>query len=330
MQSSDEEGEIVYRKPIAKNNIFEYNILNKIGEGTFGIVYLSTKGEKSFALKKMIFENNQNGLPLTTIREIKVLKSLKHKNIINIIDIVTNKIKDKGNVYEKYEIFVVFPYVNTDLSRLIRKELIKRDDMKYILLQIIEGLNYLHENNVIHRDLKSSNILVNDNMEIKIADFGLARVKSLKNDYTPGVVTLWYRPPEILLGSSNYDEKIDIWSYGVIAAEIFQGVVMFQGNNEITQLEKIIGVLGTINERTFKNIQSTPYFSKFKLPQAPVRIDYALKGIESEKIKFVKQILIIDPEKRPTTKEILKNVFFKKGLLNRNTMFKRKMADKKY
>jgi cyclin-dependent kinase 12/13 len=231
------------------NKVDTYEKVIQVGEGTFGKVYKarykdfinnenngntnnSIKSE-FVALKKILMENEKEGFPLTAIREIMILKRLNNKNIINLLEIVTSKPseknKNRGNVY------LVFDYMEHDLSGLIsRKFDFSIALIKSILKQILLGLDYLHDNNIIHRDIKGANILLNNKGEVKLADFGLARLHNpnpnQNKKYTNRVVTLWYRSPELLLGATNYGTAIDIWSVGCVFAELLSGTSLFKGN----------------------------------------------------------------------------------------------------
>lgn len=223
-------------------NVESYEKVDQVGEGTFGKVYkarykssnknnLKTTSE-FVALKKILVDNEKEGFPLTAIREIMILKRLNHKNIINLLEIVTSKPsqsnRNRGNVY------LVFDYMEHDLSGLIcRKYDFTLAKIKCILKQILLGLEYLHDHNIIHRDIKGANILINNKGEVKLADFGLARLhnpnQNINKIYTNRVVTLWYRSPELLLGATNYGPAIDMWSVGCVFSELLEGISPFRG-----------------------------------------------------------------------------------------------------
>lgn len=224
------------------NNADLYEKVDQVGEGTFGKVYKARFKSKNthnhniksefVALKKILMENEKEGFPLTAIREIMILKRLNHKNIINLLEIVTSKPSDKnknrGNVY------LVFEYMEHDLSGLLgRKFDFSVPIIKVIMKQILLGVDYLHDNNIIHRDIKGANILLNNRGEVKLADFGLARIHNpnpnIIKQYTNRVVTLWYRSPELLLGAVNYGPAIDMWSVGCVFSELLTGVPPFRG-----------------------------------------------------------------------------------------------------
>ncbi|KAF9764170.1 putative CTD kinase subunit alpha like protein [Nosema granulosis] len=278
--------------------ILRYKIADEIGEGTFGKVYKGFKDNQDFAIKKL--HRHTDGLQITTIREIKYLRSSHHENIINLLEI---------NVHED-DVYLVFPYFRFDLSKYLSKNIPNRRETVHIIKQIAEGLKYLHERGIIHRDLKPGNILLDFNLNLKIADFGMVRNTNKTGMYSPGVVTLWYRAPEVVLGAQNYDFMIDIWSLGCIAAELILGHPLFQGNTEIKILESIIYICGPINKRTWPSVINLPNFSLFNLPQSPRNLRKILRSNCEELVDFVDQILIVDPEKRPKVEEILTKPLF--------------------
>jgi len=191
-----------------------YDKEEQVGEGVFGKVFKAkykfsqkinvksnTKLGEYVALKKILMHNEKEGFPITAYREIMLLNKLKHKNIVGLHEVVTSKPCEK-NKY-KGSVYLVFEYMEHDLNGLIDRNIcFEIPHIKCILFQILTGINYLHQSNVIHRDIKGANILLNNSGEVKIADFGLARAHSPNSNqlYTNRVVTLWYRAPEILLG----------------------------------------------------------------------------------------------------------------------------------
>lgn len=198
-----------------------FDIKTQIGEGTYGQVYkaVDKATQDIVALKKVRLENEKEGFPITAVREIKILRLLNHDNIVNLKEIVTDKTdvldfrKDKGAFY------LVFEYMDHDLMGLLESNLVtfSEENIAHIMKQLLDGLNYCHKNDFLHRDIKCSNILMNNKGQIKLADFGLARLFNAEDKlrpYTNKVITLWYRPPELLLGEERYGPSIDVWSCG--------------------------------------------------------------------------------------------------------------------
>ncbi|KAF2983995.1 hypothetical protein EK904_005354 [Melospiza melodia maxima] len=205
-----------------KRCVDKFDIIGIIGEGTYGQVYKAKDKDtgEMVALKKVRLDNEKEGFPITAIREIKILRQLNHQSIINMKEIVTDKEdaldfkKDKGAFY------LVFEYMDHDLMGLLESGLVhfNENHIKSFMRQLMEGLAYCHKKNFLHRDIKCSNILLNNRGQIKLADFGLARLYNSEESrpYTNKVITLWYRPPELLLGEERYTPAIDVWSCGRI------------------------------------------------------------------------------------------------------------------
>jgi cyclin-dependent kinase 12/13 len=205
------------------------------------------------ALKRINTEEEENGFPITAIREVKILKALNHDNIVQLKEIVTSK--DQGDIPKN--VFMVFEYLEFDLTGIIETPEIKitQDHIKSWSKQLLKGVHYMHTNKIIHRDLKSSNLLINRRGELKIADWGLARSwNSEMKRLTNRVITLWYRPPELLLGCINYSTKIDMWSVGCIIAEMFRRGGLLKGSSEASQLDLIFRVMGHPTTEDWPNI----------------------------------------------------------------------------
>lgn len=203
------------------------------------------------------------------VREIKLLKQLKHKNIVQLYEIVTNKVDLKNSKCAKIDtvFYLVFEYMEHDLRGLIESGLVywQPENIAYVMRQIIEGLAFCHGKNFFHRDVKCSNILVNKRGQVKLADFGLARAYDLENKkrmYTNEVVTLWYRPPELLLGAQKYGPAVDVWSCGAILAELFAGKPIFKGQTELDQYELISKYCGTPNALKWPDVSLFGFSNK--------------------------------------------------------------------
>ncbi|KAI5385221.1 Cyclin-dependent kinase G-2, variant 4 [Lathyrus oleraceus] len=248
-------------------SVDEFERLNKIDEGTYGVVYRAKdkKTGEVVALKKVKMEKEKEGFPLTSLREINVLLSFHHPYIVDVKEVVVGSSLDS--------IFMVMEYMEHDLKGLMEsmKQPFSQSEVKCLMIQLLEGVKYLHDNWVLHRDLKTSNLLLNNRGELKICDFGLARqYGSPLKPYTHLVVTLWYRAPELLLGARQYSTAIDMWSLGCIMAELLSKEPLFNGKTEFDQLDKIFRILGTPNETIWPGFSKLPgvkvNFVKHQLP----------------------------------------------------------------
>ncbi|KAM0671754.1 serine/threonine kinase [Ordospora colligata] len=292
-----EEGEIPVFQRFTQTSM-EYEMIRTIGEGTFGQVILAKRNRAKYALKKV--NRTEDGIPITTIREIQTLREMHHPNIIRLIEVVV----DSGKIY------MVFPYVQHDLNKFIRNKKMSTANIKHVFLQITKGICYMHSKGIMHRDLKSANILIDQNLNVSIADFGMARRTTKAGIYTPGMVTLWYRAPEILLGRPTYTYAVDVWSMGCVLVEMYLGSMLFQGSTEIAQLEMIIHACGSINEKTFPGIKDIAGINSFRLPQSPRRIESIIEKYDVSAVDIVSRMLCIDPCKRITADEALGNKYF--------------------
>ncbi|XP_022776273.1 cyclin-dependent kinase G-2 isoform X2 [Durio zibethinus] len=248
-------------------SVDEFERLNKIDEGTYGVVYRARdkKTGEIVALKKVKMEKEREGFPLTSLREINILLSFHHPSIVDVKEVVVGSNLDS--------IFMVMEYMEHDLKGLMEtmKQPFSQSEVKCLMLQLLEGVKYLHDNWVLHRDLKTSNLLLNNQGELKICDFGLARqYGSPLKPYTHLVVTLWYRAPELLLGARQYSTAIDMWSLGCIMAELLSKEPLFNGKTEFDQLDKIFRTLTTPNETIWPGFSKLPgvkvNFLKHQLP----------------------------------------------------------------
>lgn len=216
-----------------------YQKLEKIGEGTYGIVYKAKDklNNQIIALKRIRLEAEDEGIPSTAIREISLLKELRHVNIVRLYDVV----------HTDRKLTLVFEYLDQDLKKYLDtcEGGLQPHIIKSFLYQLLAGVAYCHHNRVLHRDLKPQNLLINREGELKLADFGLARAFGIPvRSYTHEVVTLWYRAPDVLLGSRKYSTPVDIWSIGCIFAEMCNGKPLFTGTSEATQIETIFKLMG--------------------------------------------------------------------------------------
>lgn len=218
-----------------------YTKLDKLGQGTYATVFKgkSRLTDNLVALKEIRLEHEE-GAPCTAIREISLLKELRHANIVTLHDLVHT---DKC-------LTLVFEYLEKDLKQYMddRNNILSMNNVKIFLFQLLRGLNYCHSRRILHRDLKPQNLLINERGELKLADFGLARAKSVPTKtYSNEVVTLWYRPPDVLMGSTEYSTQIDMWGVGCIFFEMASGRPLFPGSTVEEELNLITRILGPLN-----------------------------------------------------------------------------------
>ncbi|XP_055098159.1 cyclin-dependent kinase 3 isoform X4 [Symphalangus syndactylus] len=275
--------------------------VEKIGEGTYGVVYKAKNRETGqlVALKKIRLDLEMEGVPSTAIREISLLKELKHPNIVQLLDVVHNERK----------LYLVFEFLSQDLKKYMDST--PGSELPLHLIKLLQGVSFCHSHRVIHRDLKPQNLLINELGAIKLADFGLARAFGVPlRTYTHEVVTLWYRAPEILLGSKFYTTAVDIWSIGCIFAEMVTRKALFPGDSEIDQLFRIFRTLGTPSEDTWPGVTQLPDY-KGSFPKWTRKgLEEIVPNLEPEGRDLLMQLLQYDPCQRITAKTALAHPYF--------------------
>ena len=287
-----------------------YVIINKLGEGAYGTVYLAEDSKNNnikVALKQLKGGTVEEGVPISCLREISLLKELSHINIVKLMDVI----------HLNSSITLVFEYVETDLKELLKKNQNKPLPPKLyksLLYQLLKGIHNIHKMKILHRDIKSENLLISKDNVLKITDFGLARgyglpIKNFRND----VVSLWYRAPDILLGNEQYERSVDMWSIGCIFGEMITGSIFFKGFSENDQLRKIFEILGTPNEKWYKFYMEYPGWEKQALTEVslPKKWKDVLPDLDDNGIDLISKLLELDPEKRILAPEALEHPFFK-------------------
>uniref|UniRef100_A0A6A7G8S3 Cyclin-dependent kinase C-1 n=1 Tax=Hirondellea gigas TaxID=1518452 RepID=A0A6A7G8S3_9CRUS len=308
-------------------SIDKFEQINKIGEGTYGAVYRAkAPSGKYVALKRIRMENEKEGFPITAIREIKILKALDHPNILPLLDVVTSsaqldnwssssKRQKTGDKNADPEIYMVFEYLDHDLAGIMRNHevTLQEKHIKYYVRSILEALYYIHEKcNVLHRDIKGSNVLINNDGKVKLADFGLSRQfhPDENRDYTNRVVTLWYRAPELLLGLKKYSSPIDMWSLGCVFAELVFGKPTFPGETELAQIDLICQLVGSPTEESYKGCSKFPVQLKKRYPRNLAQRWRKLKTQCPLAYDLLDKLLVLDPSKRLSAVKALDHEFF--------------------
>ncbi|XP_071480845.1 cyclin-dependent kinase 9-like [Diadema antillarum] len=326
---SQNQGYKLAMKPYQRENIefphcdevSKYERIAKIGQGTFGEVFKAKHKKdknKIVALKKVLMENEKEGFPITALREIKILQLLRHDNVVPLLEIC----RTKATAYNRYKgsIYLVFEFCEHDLAGLLSNTNVKFSlgEIKGVIKQLLNGLYYIHSNKVLHRDMKAANILITRAGVLKLADFGLARAFSLPkadqpNRYTNRVVTLWYRPPELLLGERNYGPAIDLWGAGCIMAEMWTRSPIMQGNTEQHQLTLISHLCGSITAEVWPGLDKLELSNSLELPKGQKRkVKDRLRSYvkDNQALDLIDKLLSLDPKSRIDADQALNHDFF--------------------
>ncbi|XP_039272961.2 uncharacterized protein LOC120347155 isoform X2 [Styela clava] len=293
-------------------SLSNYEMVAEIGVGAYGIVYRARDLENNgrfVALKCLRVQNTEEGMPLSTVREIALLKQLdsyEHPNIVRLLDICIG-----GRTSRETRLTLVFEYIEQDLDTYLKKAPqagLAPEVIRDIMRQLLQGVDFLHSNRVIHRDLKPQNILITRDNKIKLADFGLARVYSFDMALTAVVVTLWYRAPEVLLQDS-YATPVDLWSIGCIFAELYKRDPLFCGTGDIHQLNKIFDFIGLPSEADWPSDVALPLTSfRNRMPVPPQCMVPEIEGLASD---LLLKLLEFKPDKRITAADALEQLYFK-------------------
>ncbi|XP_018575483.1 cyclin-dependent kinase 14 isoform X4 [Anoplophora glabripennis] len=285
-----------------------YIKLEQLGEGSYATVYkgFSNLQNQVVALKEIRLQEEE-GAPFTAIREASLLKELKHANIVTLHDIV----------HTRETLTFVFEYVHTDLSQYLERHSGGLDprNVRLFLFQLLRGLAYCHKRLVLHRDVKPQNLLISEIGELKLADFGLARAKSVpSHTYSHEVVTLWYRPPDVLLGSTEYSTSLDMWGVGCIFVEMITGMAIFPGvRDTYDQLDKIFKVLGTPTEEDWAGVTRLPGYKLHRIGQyRPRRLGLCWPRLHDvvHGEAMAMALLQLDPQKRLGAEEAMTHRYF--------------------
>uniref|UniRef100_A0AAY4B0P8 cyclin-dependent kinase n=1 Tax=Denticeps clupeoides TaxID=299321 RepID=A0AAY4B0P8_9TELE len=291
-------------------SVEEFQCLNRIEEGTYGVVYRAKdkKTDEIVALKRLKMEKEKEGFPITSLREINTILKAQHPNIVTVREIVVGSNMDK--------IYIVMNYVEHDLKSLMEtmKQPFLPGEVKTLMIQLLRGVRHLHDNWILHRDLKTSNLLLSHKGILKIGDFGLAReYGSPLKPYTPVVVTLWYRSPELLLGAKEYSTAVDMWSVGCIFGELLTQKPLFPGKSEIDQINKVFKDLGSPSEKIWPGFSELPAVKKMNFTEYPYNNLRKRFGalLSDQGFDLINKFLTYCPSKRITAEEALKHEYFR-------------------
>lgn len=301
-----------------------YDRIGHVSEGTYGVVWkardLATEDVVALKQIKFAVDVRKEGFPVTALREINVLLALSHENIVSVREMVVGKSVE--------QVYMVMEFFEFDLKQgLDRFEgALSQGELKGILQQILRGVNHMHASWYLHRDLKTSNILVHKSGRVALADFGLARrYEDPPQHLTVPVVTLWYRAPELLLGETRYGPAVDMWATGCIFGELIAKDCVLQGEGELDQLDQIFTLLGAPNETNWPGYKKLPHsgilrwkgnkdstLSK-RFPVArPVSSKQAF--LDARGFQMLECMLKLDPSQRISASEALEHAYFRDGV----------------
>ncbi|VDL86865.1 unnamed protein product [Schistocephalus solidus] len=295
-------------------SVDQYVRLQKVGQGTFGEVFkVRHKATKQhYALKRIRMEQEKEG-------KFEYYSRFPMRTLFVLKKSVTAHVNPNERSNFRPQFFLVFEFCDHDLAGLSQQVDFSDSIKKAIMRQLLTGLHYLHKNNVLHRDLKAANILIDKSGVLKIADFGLARttVACFRPDrptrYTGRVVTLWYRPPEILLNDRHYGKAVDMWGAGCIMAELWTKFPIMQGDNELTQLKLIINLCGSITPEVWPGVERLEAYREAQLPldiKRHVKERLKPKVSSHSAIDLIDKLLVLDPNKRITADDALSHDYF--------------------
>ncbi|XP_067831162.1 cyclin-dependent kinase-like 1 isoform X1 [Heptranchias perlo] len=285
----------------------KYEKLGKIGEGSYGVVFRCRNKDTGqiVAIKKFVESEDDPLIKKIALREIRMLKQLKHMNLVNLLEVFRRKRK----------LHLVFEYcdhtVLNELDKYPRG--VAEVQVKSIVRQTLQAVNFCHKHNCIHRDVKPENILITKHGVIKLCDFGFARILTGPgDDYTDYVATRWYRAPELLVGDTQYGPPVDVWAIGCVFAELLSGNPLWPGRSDVDQLYLIRRTLGDLIPRHQKVFSSNQFFSGVNIPVPDVMepLEVKFPHISAQALHLMKGCLMMNPTERLPCEQLLQHPYF--------------------
>jgi serine/threonine-protein kinase BUR1 len=300
--------------------------MKKLGEGTFGEVHMARhiRTSQIYALKKILMHNEKDGFPITALREIKLLKMLSHDNVLKLEEMAVERPKAEGR--KRAILYMVTPYMDHDLSGLLDNQDVQFTvpQIKCYMIQLLKGLQYMHDQHILHRDMKAANLLINNRGRLVIADFGLARHYDeavpqrgkgngeARRDYTTLVVTRWYRPPELLLQLRRYTPAIDMWGAGCVFGEMFKRKPILAGTSDLHQAQIIFELVGSPNDQTMPGWNTLPGAEPVRnFAPSSGRLAQKFSELSATGLSFLSELLKLDWRKRINAIDAIDHPYFR-------------------
>ncbi|XP_077995068.1 cyclin-dependent kinase-like 1 [Glandiceps talaboti] len=285
----------------------KYEKLGKIGEGSYGVVFKCKNKDthQVVAIKRFVESEDDPLIKKIALREIRMLKQLKHSNLVNLLEVFRRKRK----------LHLVFEYCDRTVLNELEKyhpRGVPESDTKRIIWQTLHAVNFCHQHNCIHRDVKPENILITKSGQVKLCDFGFARILSPGDDYTDYVATRWYRAPELLVGDTQYGPPVDVWAIGCVFAELLTGLALWPGKSDVDQLYLIRKTLGDLIARHQQIFSQNQFFQGLTIPEPDIMepLEVKFQGISVQALSFMKGCLQMDPDARLSCEELIDHRYF--------------------